>query len=455
MAGIKVTTYMQFTILTVLTLFLLWAPAIQVVINEDSQQHQQSREEIEVDVTYTSAATTGSAPSDTDIPNHVNLLTNVTMISVSKDLGDLGFSGLTNQRCMLFGVVNQAIKLGAVLDVSSIRYRGAWNESSSLSHEELYDVAYWNRYATDHPNSLPLLVRGPNARSMERDGIGAVHGFGTSTSIRVKQVAYAAIRLELSLVDSSIMKESRLKELARHFYLALRPSRDVQDIIDELQPRGDYGAIHMRIEEDLKSAAGFWERRLTVRKVFDRLRASTDVTACVEKYSSQATGPVMIYVAVGIDDVNDADDLGLLRRAEGPWPGSLLVFDSTKEKAKKKYGTRAGIVSSLADFEISRRATLFAAGHFELSTFSRAIGDTRIVVDETDDGSFEFNLECRRLFFDYSSNRTLQELFRQQPTPQFRPKAVKWEKWPVNADKLGLIRLEKGIGYMVLQQVIT
>jgi len=453
-AGIKVTMCLPFTILTVLTLFLLWVPAVQVMtISGDSQhpqqQHDEGEQEIEVDAAYTTATTTttttatesvapAAAAAAANKPHHLNNLSrNVSMISLSKDLGDLGFSGLTNQRCMLFSVVNQAVALGAVLDVSSIRYRGAWNESSSLPHEELYDVEYWNRYATDHPNSLPLLVRGAGASS-------------TSTNM-----AYATIRLDLSFVDSYIMEDKRLKELARHLYLALRPSRGVQDIIDELKPRGDYGAIHLRIEEDLKSAVGFWERRLTVRNAFDRLKASTDVTDCVEKYSSQSTGQVTMFVAVSIDDVTDDDDLLVLGKGDGPWPASRLVFDSTKENAKKMFGRRAGIVSALVDFEISRTATLFAAGHFELSTFSRAIGDTRLVLDAADDGvvgSFGSTFKCRSLFFDYSSNRTLRELFKQQPTPQFRPKAVKWKQWPAGAD-VSKVLPEKGIGYMVLQQV--
>ena len=151
---------------------------------------------------------------------------NFSVISINKDLGDLGFSGLTNQRCCFFSIINQAVQFNAVIDVSTIRYRGAWNETDSIRHDELYDIDAWNAYVSEHPGTLPYLVRSED--------------IADNRNIKRTTVAAASIRLELAFVDSYMMQDARLKELALHFYRAIRPSRGVQKIIDGLQPSGDY-----------------------------------------------------------------------------------------------------------------------------------------------------------------------------------------------------------------------
>ena len=401
--GLSVVVVFQ---LMILVLLFLWIPVLQLVTASAST----TMEQVEID------SVGESVVQPTSVALHIPpslIRGNFSVISINKDLGDLGFSGLTNQRCCFFSIVNQAAQFDAVIDVSTVRYRGAWNESDSISHEELYDIDAWNEYVSEHPGTLPYLMR--------PEDIADNHKIKRTT------VAAASIRLELAFVDSYIMQDKRLKELALHFYRAIRPSRGVQEIIDGLQPTGDYGAIHLRVEEDLKTARGFWERRVSVPQVWKRMKEAEAISRCVGKHS----GPLDVFVAVSIGDVKDEDDLALLMAGTGPWQGSRIVLDSTKQAAREKYGTRSGIVGALVDFEIARRATIFAAGHFDLSTFSRAIGDTRLreYGDSTDDGgnANSNGLDCRALFFDYNSNRTLDEIFQQQPKPQFWPKPVQWK----------------------------
>lgn len=410
--GLSVVVVFQ---LMILILIFLWIPVLKLVTASASA----TMEQVEVD-------SVGESVQPTSAALHVPpsfLHGNFSVISINKDLGDLGFSGLTNQRCCFFSVVNQAAQFKAVIDVSTVRYRGAWNESDSISHEELYDIDAWNEYVSEHPGTLPYLMRS--------EDIADNHNIKRTT------VAAASIRLELAFVDSYIMQDERLKELALHFYRAIRPSRGVQRIIDGLQPSGDYGAIHLRVEEDLRTARGFWERRVSVPQVWNRIKKSKAISRCIEKH----TGPLVVFVAVSIGDVKDQDDLALLGEKRGPFEGSRILFDSTKQAAREKYGKRSGIVGALVDFEIARRATIFAAGHFDLSTFSRAIGDTRL--REYGGGN---GLDCRALFFDYNSNRTLAEIFQQQPKPQFWPKPVQWKH---SND----VPNARGIGSMILENI--
>lgn len=418
--GLSVVVVFQ---LMILILILLWIPVFQLVTASASA----TMEQVEIDSVGESVVQPTSAAWH--VPPSF-LRGNFSVISINKDLGDLGFSGLTNQRCCFFSIVNQAAQFKAVIDVSTVRYRGAWNESDSISHEELYDIDAWNEYVSEHPGTLPYLMRS--------EDIADNHNIKRTT------VAAASIRLELAFVDSYIMQDARLKELALHFYRAIRPSQGVQEIIDGLQPSGDYGAIHLRVEEDLKTAKGFWERRVSVPQVWSRIKESEAILRCVEKKS----GPLVVFVAVSIVDVKDEDDLALLKKGKGPFEGSRILFDSTKQAARDKYGKRSGIVGALVDFEIARRATIFAAGHFDLSTFSRAIGDTRLreYGDSTDGNGNGNGLDCRALFFDYNSNRTLDEIFQQQPKPQFWPKPVQWK----HSNDLPNAR---GIGSMILENI--
>ena len=252
----------------------------------------------------------------------------------------------------------QAAQFEAVIDVSTIRYRGAWNETDSISHEELYDVDAWNMYVSERPGTLPYLMRS--------EDVVKNHNAKRTT------VAAASIRLELALVDSYAMQDPRLKTLALHFYRALRPSNGVQQIINGLQPRGKYGAIHLRVEEDLKTARGFWERRVSVRQAWERIKESEAISRCLQRLSP--IEPIDLFVAVSFGDVKDQDDLALLTGGKGPWEGSRIILDSTKKAAKDKYGTRSGIVGALVDFEIARRASIFTgksvkAEHFNVCGF--------------------------------------------------------------------------------------
>jgi len=419
-----------------LILILLWVPVLQLVTaaaaagdnnnNHRYGEHAEMVEEVEVEVD--GAGDSYSVRPARLLPPPSLLRGNFSVISINKDLGDLGFSGLTNQRCMFFSVVNQAAQFEAVIDVSTIRYRGAWNETDSISHEELYDVDAWNAYVAEHPGTLPYLMRSEDI---------ADHSLKRTT------VAVSAIRLELAFVDSYIIRDAKLRSLAGHFYRALRPSAGVQRIINGLQPKGDYGAIHLRVEEDLKTARGFWERRVSVRQAWERMKESEAITHCAQRHA----GPLNVFVAVSIGDVKDEDDLALLTGGTGPWEGSRIVFDSTKQTARDQYGTRSGIVAALVDFEIARRATIFTAGHFDLSTFSRAIGDSKLRdYGSTSHGGYGSSNDCRALFFDYSSNRTLEEIFHSQPKPQFWPKAVQWKH---SSD----VPNTRGIGSMILENI--
>lgn len=441
----------------ILIIIFLWVPVLQLVAASaattgaeagagegNNAEHAPGVMEVEIDragnaVLPTSAggvhdaATSRESVGLTSAALHVPpslLRGNFSVISINKDLGDLGFSGLTNQRCCFFSIINQAVQFDAVIDVSTIRYRGAWNEADSIRHDELYDIDAWNAYVSEHPGTLPYLVRSED--------------IADNRNIKRTTVAAASIRLELAFVDSYMMQDARLKELALHFYRAIRPSRGVQKIIDGLQPSGDYGAIHLRVEEDLKAAKGFWERRVSVPQIWKRIKESEAISRCVERHS----GPLDVFVAVSIGDVKDEDDLALLIDGKGPFEGSRILFDSTKQEAKDKYGTCAGIVGALVDFEIARRATIFAAGHFDLSTFSRAIGDTRLreYGDSANDGEHGSSHDCRSLFFDYNSNRTLYEIFQHQPKPQFWPKTVQWKH-------SNSVPNARGIGSMILENI--
>lgn len=144
----------------------------------------------------------------------------------------------------------------------------------------------------------------------------------------------------------------------------LKPSKYILDIINANKPKS-YGTIHFRLENDLKTAKGFWEKKVNIKKIYDKIK--NDIKEI----------PEFVYACVCKQDVTDKNDLKILNNKISPWENVPLVFGGSD--ICKKYNINEKhhhLIGAIIDYYTAIDSTHFFYGHGG-STFSAGINIIR------------------------------------------------------------------------------
>lgn len=238
----------------------------------------------------------------------------------------------------------------------------------SIPHETLWDVDHWNAYVAKH-GGLPYLVA-----DKPTSIVGTPH---------------FANRLWLNMFRGPMQNPHGSLKVA-HFHRALRPHPLILEAAARAMPPKPYGAIHLRLEDDLQGYAAFMRDRLGVKTNFE-LMAGTfvpknpkwntkfDETRDLEACAARTTE---LYVAVGLEAVSNKEDKELLLAKKGPF-STTLVFKDGGDIARRFGANAASSVGAIVDTEILADAAYYV-GYAGLSTFDRTLVDIRATRDQYD-----------------------------------------------------------------------
>ena len=98
---------------------------------------------------------------------------------------------------------------------------------------------------------------------------------------------------------------------------ARRPTREILAIAARVAPEKPYGAVHLRVEDDIQGFKHHKAARVGVQKTFDLMRETVPMPEC-------AANVPRLFVAVDLGLVKDATDAALLK-ASGPF-GTSMTF---------------------------------------------------------------------------------------------------------------------------------
>ena len=151
---------------------------------------------------------------------------------------------------------------------------------------------------------------------------------------------------------------------------ARRPTREILAIAARVAPEKPYGAVHLRVEDDIQGFKHHKAARVGVQKTFDLMRETVPMPEC-------AANVPRLFVAVDLGLVKDATDAALLK-ASGPF-GTSMTFGG--RAAAASFGEAAAIVGAIIDMTVAADADYFVGG-MGLSTFDRGVVDMRSTRDQ-------------------------------------------------------------------------
>lgn len=266
--------------------------------------------------------------------------------------GGLGFSkheGLVNGLLSLMGVVMYAHEHGIqYLSDDALMFIGGWDTTSVMvNFADLFNVSLWNSRAMGSQSlPLPLIVRSDYAT--HRIAAQTVFEIGAEKANRVDKIT-----------DPSVC----------WFWRSLRPAAALSLVVEKVRPVGVYGAIHPRIENDLRSpglAQDYWSMKTPLPAVYDLI--SNFSHPCVSVRHA-------FYMCVMASDVTEPEEASILERRVTPWenvPLALGGYEAVRRAGLEGYKVQGAVL----DLEIARGASFFI-GDGGFSTFTNAIITSR------------------------------------------------------------------------------
>ena len=262
------------------------------------------------------------------------------------------YAGLNNMKDALYTLCRQASEKRMNISYETLR----WNARvpnhepyATIPHTTLWDVEHWNRYVAKHGGGLPYLVR-------------------DQPTMLVPSPEFSNELFLNTFYESTQTPAGSLR--VAHFHRALQPHTSILKVAEAAMPRKPYGAVHLRIEDDLNHYPRFVRGRLGVKTYFDLMAKTTELRAC-------ALGVSKLYVAVGLNSVTNSEDKSLLLTKKGPF-GTTLVLH---EDLDSRFGQAAFAVGAIVD-EIIVVDAAYYVGHAGFSTFDRAVVDRRATRDQ-------------------------------------------------------------------------
>ena len=248
-------------------------------------------------------------------------------------------AGVNNAKDVLLGICHEALRRGVNVSHETLRWNSRPDkrkQGATVPHNELWNISSWNSYVDRH-GGLPYLVKGAPQTTVGCSLFTNVLFMNTYANPGWQDPAHALV--------------------VAHFHRALVPHDRLRQMINTMAPPKPYGALHPRLEDDLRQYATFMKHRISARQVFDAMAASSPLGVCAEGIND-------LFVAVG--DVSDKADAALLSAGHGPF-GTRLAFRGADTSL---------LVGAIVDMAIAADATYYV-GYGDKSTFDRAIFDLR------------------------------------------------------------------------------
>jgi len=265
-----------------------------------------------------------------------------SLCGVQGHLGEGVFAGLNNEKMQLLGLVMLAKNTGCDISLDTLSWRADWKTHDLVDHGHIWNVTHWNQ-----EDKLPKLLRGTAARKL-----------WTSGQLWVEYGRYAE-----QLKANPGRPRDDIETLA---ILRLKPQSWILSIAEQFSPPRPYGALHARVENDIKQMADMAAAAVSLEEIY-RFMRSGGVSR-----PPTAWPPEVLFIAVS-DDVNNVTKT-LLDEGVTPWPSTRMarfgVHSVPSHHAQY-------LVASIVSFEICRKAEWFVGTGF--STFSNLVTTDRVM----------------------------------------------------------------------------